>query len=181
LTYGYPYGGTADAYPAQLASLLAASVYNGGVNGETSTQIKNRMVAATDKSGHVAIIWAGINNYTSGSTVISDIAVMVASLAEPKRYVVMSLLTGTNQLSGSTDYTQVMTINNALAAAYPDNFLDIRGYLVSQYDSGVPQDVTDHGHDIVPSTLRFDFIHLNPTGYLLVAQSVQERLWAEFG
>ncbi len=168
-------GGT--PYPTQLASLTGATVYNGGVGGETSTQIKARMLAATDKHAHPTIIWAGRNNYSSPETVKADIAEMVAALGH-NNYLIIGVINGNypSEYSGGAGHTLITNLNSDLSETYGSRFIDMRQYLVSLYDSGIPQDVTDHDNDIVPSSLRSDSIHLTTAGYLAVAQRIYQDI-----
>lgn len=152
-------------------------IYNGGVSGETSTQIKTRMVAATGHFGEKTIIWAGRNNFSDPTTVKADIAAMVAQLTTPN-YLVLSVLNGSaaSEQLGGADYITITTLNNDLAAIYGANYWDVREYLVSQYDPNNAQDVIDHGNDTVPSSLRIDAIHLTRPGYTLVGNGIASRL-----
>ena len=162
LTYGTGAMGAASGtpYPSQLAALMGVSVFNGGVGGNTSTQIATRMLATPSLFGAFTVIWAGRNNYTDQSTVLADIARMVAALPTPKRCLVVGIINGNGEPSGGGGYTQILADNAALAAIYtgPSNgtcgFLDIRSYLVSQYNSGNAADVIDHGNDVPPFSLR---------------------------
>jgi lysophospholipase L1-like esterase len=167
LTAGW--GGT--PYPAQLSPLINRDCFNGGVGGDTSTQIKTVMLAATDKYNFAVVIWAGTNNFNAPSVVLADIAAMVAALGHT-RYLVLSVLNTNVQTTGTPEYNEIIALNASLASAYGIHYFDIRAYLVSQYNPGIPQDVTDHGNDVVPSSLRSDLIHLNTPGYALVAQRV---------
>jgi len=170
-------GGT--PYTTPLATSTGQSVYNGGVGGETSTQIKVRMLAATARLGNFTIIWAGRNNFNAPTVVKADIAAMVAALGH-QRYLILSVLNQSVALeySGAADYLTIVQLNADLAALYPDNYLDIRAYLVSQYNAGIPQDVIDFGRDVPPSSLRSDAAHLNTAGYAAVAARVQVWLTA---
>ncbi len=165
--------GSGVTYPAAMsADLGGRTVYNEGISGNTSTQVETRMVSDTLKHSWTVVIWAGYNNYTNGAQVESDIAAMVASLGSNTHYVVLSILNGSTETSGSSGYNQILAINNYLASTYSGHYLDIRAYLVSQYNSSLSQDVTDHSNDIVPNSLRFDHIHPNAAGDYLVAQQV---------
>jgi hypothetical protein len=169
-------GGT--SYPSQLATLSGYAIYNGGVGGETSTQIKVRMLAATSKYSWPTIIWVGRNNYTDPTTVKSDIAAMVAALGT-QNYLILGVLNGefgSNEYAGGTGYNTIVQLNSDLATNYGSHFIDIRSYLVSLYNPGIPQDVIDHGHDIPPSSLRSDSIHLNTVGYGYVAQDIVQNI-----
>lgn len=152
-------------------------IYNGGVSGQTSTQIKDRMVAATGHFGEKTIIWAGRNNFSDPTTVKADIATMVAQLTTPN-YLVLAVLNGsaTSERLGGTDYATITALNNDLAAIYGANYWDVREYLVSQYDPNNSQDVIDHADDTVPSSLRIDTIHLTTAGYTLVGNGIKSRL-----
>jgi lysophospholipase L1-like esterase len=154
---------TGVSYPGVLQQLLGVPVYNGGVDGQTSTQIAARMLAATNMYGYTDVFWAGRNNYKQPlpsvpeSQVLSDIASMVNALASsPKKFLVLSVPNGDGiwDLKGTQDYNRIMALNSALAATYPNNYLDIRSYLVSQYDPSDLLDVFDHENDVWPASLR---------------------------
>lgn len=84
----------------------------------------------------------------------------------PKRWIMMSLTNGSqyhsgqNFLSGgyapavSPFYTLIVQVNQMLAAAYPDNFLDIRSILINSYNPADPRDVFDFNCDVTPSSLH---------------------------
>lgn len=177
LTFGS--GSTLQAdYPTIFAGLSGYTVYNGGVGGETSTQVKARMLAATDKHAWPTIIWAGRNNYTDTATVISDVAAMVAALGHTN-YLVISVLNGefgSTEYVGGSGYNNIATINASLSTTYGAHYVDVRSYLISLYNSNDAQDVIDHGHDIPPSSLRSDTIHLNDDGYAAAAAKIYESV-----
>jgi lysophospholipase L1-like esterase len=175
-TYGGGISMPQYAYPVQLQKLAGQQVYNGGVNGETSTQIKSRMLAAADKKNYNTIIWVGNNNYWQRDIIKSDIAQMVASLGH-KRFVVISLLNDQYQWAGTSDYNRIIKLNNDLKELYGSNYLDVRSYLVS-HSSGSAQDERDKANDVIPTSLRYDSAHPNDKGYQLVAEFIYKNFAA---
>ena len=152
---------TGVSYPGILQQLLGVTVYNGGIDGQTSSQIAPRMLAATNMYGYTDVFWAGRDDYKAPSypqsQVLSNIASMVNALtSSPKKFLVLSVPNpdGKWGIKGTQDYNEIMALNSALAAAYPNNYLDIRSYLVSQYDPTNPLDVFDHENDVWPASLR---------------------------
>ncbi len=176
LTAGTGSTGINGDYPNKLGNLSGYTVYNGGVGGDTSTQIKVRMLADTARYVLPTVIWAGRNNYTSPSTVMADIAAMVAALGHTN-YIILSILNGEFgiEYTGQSGYNQIVGINASLASLYGAHYIDVRSYLVSQHN-GTAQDLIDLGHDIVPASLRFDSIHLTSAGYALVAAQVYAQI-----
>ncbi len=174
LTAGGQDGG--QPYPFQLAALTGYNVYNGGIGGQTSTQIAARMVADTAKHSWPTIIWAGRNNHNSPATVEADIASMVAALDSNTKYIILGVTNGNTETSGTSDYNNIIQINTYLAATYGNRFIDIRSYLVSLYNPASPQDVTDHNNDVIPTSLRYDWQHLNTAGYGDVANEIMTKL-----
>lgn len=161
-------------FPDQLHTNLAAStVYNGGVGGETSTQIKARFLTDSAKWGDLTVIWAGRNNYHDPATVKADIAAMVSRLTTDK-YIILSVLNGNfgNEYVGQADYNTIIKLNQDLATLYPGHYVDVRAALIAAYNPAILQDVTDHGNDVPPSSLRSDNLHLNGAGYGQVMWSV---------
>lgn len=170
--------GTGTTYPEVLAQLSGVPVYNGGVSGQTSTQIATRMLADTSRYGDFTIIWAGRNNYTYQSQVLADVARMVAAIEPPKHFLVLTVLNADDgyENKGDADYEQLIALNEALLNTYPGDSLDIRSLQVDQYNPSIPQDVIDHSHDMVPSSLRYDVVHLNAAGYRFVARQVFRQI-----
>lgn len=158
-------------------------VYDGGVNGETSTQIAARQLA--DTAGHntwINIFWYGQNNVTQPAQIKADLAASIAALAPGNdRFLVLSVVNEATPVAskGGADHASIVQLNAELAALYPQNFFDIRSYLVKQFDPANPQDVIDFQNDDVPSSLRFDIIHLNNQGAILVARKVKEFIDAK--
>lgn len=172
ITMGY---GGSPSFPTDLSFLTGYSVFNGGRGGDTSTQILTRMLAAGDKRSWPTIIWAGRNNYTDPTSVKADIASMVASLGH-SHFIVLSILNGASEGATTTAYAQIAALNNDLASTYGNHYLDIRSYLVSQYNPNNPEDVVDFAADVPPASLRYDFLHPNTTGYSKIAQYLQGKL-----
>ncbi|TSD67353.1 hypothetical protein FFF34_008155 [Inquilinus sp. KBS0705] len=175
LTYGV--GGRDTTYLTELAKLTGLQTYNMGAFSETSTQIKERMIS--DESLHVypTIIWAGRYNTWHQETIKNDIAEMVASLGH-SNYLILGLINADNGLEskGRDNYNRIISINKALAGIYSDHFLDIRTYLVAQYNPQDAFDVKDHTLDIVPRSLRNGLLNLNAKGYRMVAGQVNTKI-----
>jgi len=102
------------------------------------------------------IIWAGKNNAFAPAQVLSDIAAMVAFLPSPKKFVILSVTNSDMpaQWGGASLYKIYQGLNASLASTYPQNYLDIRSLLVDAYNPEIPEDVIDHGHDVMPFSLR---------------------------
>lgn len=172
---------TAQGYPAKLSLILGRPVTAFGYGGENSTQIAAHMAATPDYSAHTAIIWVGRNNAQAPeglAALEADLANMVDYLtALNKRFLIMTVINGNWGTEGwegpgTNAYNYFLLFRDHIMSTYPNNFLDIRAYLVSQYDPGIPQDVNDYAHDTVPASLRSDPVHLNTAGYQLVAEQV---------
>lgn len=136
------------------------------IGGQTSTQIATRMLADPSGKDRINVIWVGANNIGDPTTILSDIADMVATLGSNEKFIVASPLIGENPTyyDGTAGRIAADDMYDTLASTYPNNYLDVLTDLINEYDSGTPQDVIDYGHRIVPSTLRADNIHLNGTG-----------------
>ncbi|MDI1346597.1 MAG: SGNH/GDSL hydrolase family protein, partial [Pseudolabrys sp.] len=177
-------GSYTNVYLNILAELDNKNIYNGGVSGETSTQIKTRMLAATSKYSWPTIIWAGRNDFSSPSTVEANIASMVAALASVgnTNYIILSILNGPGEPSGSASYNQIISINNFLASTYGSHYLDVRTYLIQSGLSvaGIAtstQDQIDYGNDVPATDFRSDsIVHLNVAGYTVVANYVYQNI-----
>jgi lysophospholipase L1-like esterase len=170
-----------DLYFDNLQRLYTnRQVFDGGVVGETSMQIDARVQADTAHRDWISVFWYGHNNFTK-EHVSTDVANSIARLAPGNRaFIVMSMLTWADREErGTPGYNAVMQVNAELAAKYPDNFIDIHGYLVSLYQPDNPLDVQDHNNDLVPRSLRFDVIHLNDAGCDALSAKVRDFIAAK--
>jgi lysophospholipase L1-like esterase len=156
-------------YPTWLEQMSGNSVFNGGVGGETSQQIKLRFDADVAKHSWPTIIWAGGNNIWQPSQVKADIAGMRASL-EHNRFLIVGIFR--HMFHSQTELNNIAQINNDLAATYGSRYVDVQSYLISKYDPNNPQDVIDKQNNTTPSSFRADHIHLNSRGNELVAEKL---------
>jgi len=156
------------------------TVFDGSVAGGTSTQIAARQQAdTTGTDGVVNVFWWGHNNPDDTSRIVADVDASVAALAAGNtRFLVLSMLNAAtpDQVRGGAAYLQIVQLNTQLANRYPQNFLDIRAFLVASFDPTIPQDLADQRNDVVPSSLRSGPLQLNLQGTALVALKVKEFL-----
>jgi len=131
---------------------------------------------------HVQILWLGRNTLTNPAQVASDTAACVAYLKNlQKRFLVLSVLNGAGETTGTTNYNYIKTINDGFAATYGGRYLDIRSYLVQHglADAGITpttQDTSDIAGDTVPTSLRADNIHLLGVGYTVVGTQIANKI-----
>lgn len=127
--------------------------------------------------GYVNILWTGANNPDSPAATARDMQSMVDWLTGDERYLVISN-TYPNPKGGA--------INTLLAAAHPDNYLDLRSYLINEAlaDAGITPtgtDLTDISAGNVPTSLRIDSLHFTQTAYNLIGQfiaaEIEDRGW----
>lgn len=174
---------TDGGYPKILSSFLGVVVLDRGIAGQTSTQIKDRMIDSTRLHSIPTIIWAGRNNKEDGTTVKADIAAMVAKL-KTDQYLIIGITNGdfgTHERKGGFGYNQIVTLNNELASIYKTKYFDIRAFLVSQYNPAITQDVQDYNDDLVPGSIRRDQLHLTPRGDTIAAKAIYEKIKVYFG
>lgn len=123
------------------------------------------------------VLWLGRNNYTDPTQVEADVAAC-RNMLPHKRFVVMGVINGQypTEYVGQSGYNTIVGIENYLANAYPQNFLNIRRLLIDRglHDAGItptPQDLTDIANDTIPTSLRVvgDNLHLTTAAYALIA------------
>ena len=69
-------------------------------------------------------------------------------------------------------------LNGDLAATYPQNYLDIRSFMVAQFDPNNPQQVQEAQMDLPSSSLRFDEVHLTGAGDEIVGRRIMAFITA---
>lgn len=178
-TSGFAATPEAVGYASVLAGIAPGRpVFDGGVAGETSTQIAQRQTRDSAHRGWASVFWYGGNNQWDPDTIAADIARSVASL-EPDngRYLVLPVLNQAveQERRGGWLHARIIDLNAQLARTYGDRFLDVRQLLVDAAGD-TPQDQRDRRDDVPPSSLRSDGVHLNRAGYGLVARAVLQAL-----
>ena len=153
------------------------TVFNGGVVGETSTQNAARQMADSSMTAWISVLWYGNNNTTDPASTKTDLAASIAHLVPGNtHFIVLSVFNKATpaEIKGGPVYDTIVRLNNELAQLYPQNYIDMRAWLISHYNPNDPQDVMDVQNDVVPSSLRSDEIHLRNEGSVLVAQRLKQ-------
>lgn len=137
-------------------------------------------------AGRVHILWPGRNSVATGSpnvdAMVAQVQAMVTKItAEHGDYLILGIVNGTAEGTGTSIHTNITTYNARLAALYGRRFLDIRRLLIDHglAQAGIlptAQDTADIAADTVPASLRTDTVHLTVVGRQVVAQFVYERL-----
>lgn len=162
---------TAADYPRMLAGKTGMEVVNGGVNGQTSSQIAARMLAAPHLHRCPTILWAGRNNYDQPQTVLRDLEAMVSALAlvgNTNRFLVLGVINssyGGYEDRGTVPYRWIVDLNRTLSERFGDRFVPAREILIDAHDPKNAGDQTDFVHDVPPGSLRSEALHLNEAGY----------------
>jgi hypothetical protein len=150
-------------------------IFDGGIGGQTSQEITARTTADTDHRDWITIYWMGHNNDNQPEQIKADFAASIAHLAPGNNhFIVLSVLNkgdGTED-RGSDAYNRVLKLDSDLAAIYPDNYLDLRSFMVAQSNPADPQQADDLRRDVPSSSLRFDGIHLHGAGDEVVGQKI---------
>ena len=160
LTFGV--GATAgNDYPTALSRASALMVRNEGVAGETAQQITSRVVANAASLGTFPTIFQmGRNNVGQASMqsdVLASLAASIAALGHGK-FLVGSVTPMSTETLGTSNRTAIIACNAAIAAAYPDNYVDTLTALA-----------TNAGE--IPGASYSDTTHFTDAGYLILAQT----------
>lgn len=175
----------ADRWPAILAARLGRKVYNGGIGGQTSTQVTDRSIADEDYFDRAHIFFCGTNGPGAGHTVLGDIQAAVADLPAGTKYLVLPSFNTKNEPVGSAGYINKMANNAAVAAAFPNNYLDLRTMMVALSAPGQPfADGAAFAGDYMCDALRFfngssiDSLHPGVNGVAYFAQYIGDWIVA---
>ena len=134
------------------------------------------------------IIWAGKNDIPNAgdyqiSGVIENIESMINYLSPSiKRFVVLSIITSTTQIKGTTQYNTIIEINKKLKELYPNNYIDIQNYLVNNciYDmqlTPTASDLQDIQNGTIPRQLLSDGVHPNPECREYISKFIYNNLF----
>lgn len=140
ITAGQVTGQTFTAtYPILLGNLMSRRTFNGGHGGDLSGDIKTRFLADLDHGNWINVIEAGRNDGTgSPSTILSNIASMVAFLPSNARYLVMSIPYSTGDSQATKD--AIADINALLFGVYGSRFVNVDWSTITRIDGLHPDD-----------------------------------------
>ncbi|WP_454760574.1 SGNH/GDSL hydrolase family protein [Caulobacter segnis] len=158
-------GPLTNPWPKLLQTALGRFVYNGGVSGETSTQIRQRLTSDDFLANGVVIVWAGKNDVSAPSTVLANAATDAAWNKTGKIiFPAITPTTGNDAAPGQPDYANRMTINAGLQAAYGPQYHDFLPALQAAND-GSANDLADVAGGQIPRSLRLsgDSTHVSDT------------------
>lgn len=181
MTFGAGSTGNANGWVKQYYTADPTRMcYNGGISGETSSQIEARLVADAAIADDVVVIMAGTNDYQGGSGAVTaclqNIADMVAAVTSTgnTRYVVCTPVGSWADTIGSGDHDLLMDLCDGISAAYPSNYVDTRQAVIDAND-GSPTDLADVANDVTPTSLRNpgDDPHMNDAGYAAFKDAIK--------
>jgi lysophospholipase L1-like esterase len=146
-------------------------------------------VAVTNR-GRTAILIYGRNGVLAGVTPSQLLALIASSIAylSPynKQFLVGLILNQTTETVGSANYLTVKASNDAIKAAYPNNYLDTQAPPSSAEMTALgftpnSTDLADIANDAIPTGMRApaDTLHLNTTGYALWALRAKNLIQAK--
>lgn len=165
---------------AQRMSLQFPSgreLFNGGIIGQTSGQIRSRFMADPSRRSWINVIWAGHNDWMKQGS-LQNIQDMVSSLLASgnNRFVVLTNAPWANsQYIGGPERAVFEELNSAIVAAFPNRCIDINVALRAAAN-GSAEDQADLAAGLIPRSLRWtgDTIHLNDQGQDIVAATVKQ-------
>ena len=163
------------------------------VNGEAVACPAKSYFTASDGTAYAdrhVTIWIGRNSFKSASPAyhVATVRAMIDYLTpRVKRVIVMSIPPWAGEEIGDPIRPKLDNCNAALAAAFPEYWLDIAAWLrtpEAATAAGITftaDDVTDINNGLTPRSLRMDAGHLNTIGNNAIAyrvyQESQTRGW----
>ena len=173
-----------EAYAQRMGSQFPSGrqLFNGGIIGQTSSQIRSRFMADSLRRSWITVIWAGHNDWLYQGS-LQNIRDMVDALVSSgnERFIVLTNAPWANsQYHMGVDRAQVEQFNSAIVAAFPGKSLDINAAL-RDGSTGSAEDNADLAAGLTPRSLRWpnDPIHLNERGQDIVGAAVGKFIVAK--
>lgn len=172
-----------EAYGQRLGPQIAnRQCFNGGIGGQTSGQIMARMLADSVHRSWISVLWVGHNDWLKQGS-LQNVHAMVGTLnaSANTRFIVLSNCAwADSEAIGGVRRTEFEQLNWALAASFPDHFLDIHSHLLTR-GNGSDNDNADRAAGVTPRSLRWDndTIHLNWQGQDMVSAQVKQFIAAK--
>ena len=133
------------------------------------------------------ILWYGRNDMTQGKPedgILTAIKSSVDYIAEPRRYLVLGILPATTENKGTDGYAKVTAFNDELALLYRDAYVPMTPPTEEEMSNigftPTAGDREDIQRGNFPSRMRpdnkSDEIHLNNSGYQIIANRVAQKI-----
>ncbi len=132
--------------------------------------------------GHGLIISMGRNNSIDPAVVVRDVSAILDTRTANTPYVVLAVPTAVTERAGTLAYSRIESTNAALRAAFPNEFTDIRCYMIDRglvvtATSPDSADLDGISADTIPQSLMIAAgDHPNATGYKAVTACVLDGL-----
>ncbi|MGA2556762.1 MAG: tail fiber domain-containing protein [Verrucomicrobiota bacterium] len=167
---GGPYGNLCTSFIPQIVPTI------NGYSGQNSAYILSQFRAASSQWPNVQVIWSGNNDVNSTYTLAAAEAVtnniwqMITNLPAPTNYIIIGIDCNQSNSNGTPNQAGILLMNTWLSNTYSPRYLDVYHMLLSHPSTS--QDLLDVAGGVVPTSLRYDAVHLNLAGYTLVASNV---------
>lgn len=173
-------------YPMNLHSAILEKniVYNAGVGGYKSNQIvdlNEKILKVSTIKDDIQILWMGTNGGWNNdpSTLISQYETLIARFGSDK-YIVIGI---------PIDNTGTLTVDNlkqletAMSNKFGEHYINMREYLVTNglSDAGIEatsEDLSRISEGKVPTSLLYDNVHYNSSGYSVISDCIYNKLKA---
>jgi hypothetical protein len=121
----------------------------------------------------------GVGNDVRNRLNAANIAAVGGLTPKNPRFFIFGTLNSTGEGVGSTNYNIITGSNDDLARLYPDNYYDMRKYIVEQsiYDQGITPtaaDLTSIANGRPPATIMLDSIHYTVATARTIAQKAYD-------
>ncbi len=139
-----------------------------------------RNTAGLNLDQGINIFWCGSND-VANPTITSvpaqlDKCIDKLTTTASRKFLILGPIANKVYGAASAEYQAMRAVSDEMKSRWPRNFIDIHALLVEHYDPLNAQDVIDYANHVVPSSLRVDNIHLNNTGYGIVAAAVKSHI-----
>lgn len=171
---------TCDLSITQTTSVSDDAIYtiSGYTGGSSSIPVLARFIGS-DFKGDIVTIWVGQNgsNVDGDTSVEARIAIINSMISHigHKKYVVLGLSSGTESSRASDDARMLKEYG---AKFFPTRKLLVNYGLTVAGVSPTTQDQSDISVGTVPTSLRYDSVHMNANGYTAIGKLLAEKIMA---
>lgn len=171
-------------YPMNLHSLIQDKniVYNAGVGGYTSEQIvdlNEKISKVSTIKDDIQIIWMGTNGGWNNDpdTLIAQYETLIERFGSDKYIIIGIPIDNTYTLS----IDDLKELETAMSNRFGEHYINMRDYLVNNglSDAGIDatsEDLSRIAEGRVPSSLLYDNVHYNSSGYTVIANCIYNKL-----
>lgn len=138
-------------------------------------------ITTYDSKEYVHLLWGGRNNTPKSTATVPMLAAAAWCKEQGMRFLLVGVCNTSSEGAGTAGLNDVLALNDTLRSAYPREYVEMRGRMISQGlaladVAPTAGDTTAIADDRIPDSLLADGLHFNDAGRTACAAILHDEL-----